>query len=43
MNGERTDNHNSEVLAAFGDNFVPLLQFDASVCSAGTAKILSQT
>ena len=43
MNGERTHNHNSEVPAAFGDNLVPLLQFDASVCGTGTAKIPSQT
>jgi len=43
MNGERTDNHNSEVSTTFGDNLMPLSQFDTSVCSAGTVEILSQT
>ena len=37
------NNHNGEVLTAFGDNLMPLSQFDVSVCSAGTAEILSQT
>ena len=43
INGERTNNHDSEVSTTFGDNLMPLSQFNASVCSAGTVEILSQT
>ena len=41
MNRERTNNHNGEVPTTFCDDLMPLSQFDALVCGAGTAKMFT--